>query len=104
MGTDAMMEVFAMATGRNLSSAREMSAVRKVLREEKSDGHVHIITVVYLYAVGGLGLLCLAILFFHFLTPETWHFLKEDQIVKIQELLLSGGAGAFIERSAKKIK
>jgi hypothetical protein len=103
IGADALTETVAVAAGKSLDNRKQTNEVRKLLRQDISDHHVHRITLWYIYFFAFMGIVSLGVVFFHYLSPISWHFLVEDQIVRIQELLLSGGAGIFIEKAARRV-
>jgi len=102
VGEDSVAEDIALRTGRDLKSAKTDRQLKKLLREEGVQSHLHRVIVIGIYIVAiTAGAMFLAFVW-HMVTPVSWAFLDADQLTSIKQVLFSGSIGAGISGLAKK--
>jgi hypothetical protein len=98
--TDSASEELAIRLGLDLKTKRTSREIQKITRTERAFGHVHNMVVIGIYTVGLAALTMFLVLVWHYVTP--WHFLSEEQLNNIKQILFSGTLGAALSGVAKR--
>ena len=92
----AESEAVALALGLDLQSTQTQLQISLASNRGKTDVLLEQIVRSFLILAAVLVGASFFVLFWHFLAPTSWLFLKPDRLQDLKELLLSGGIGAAL--------
>jgi hypothetical protein len=102
-GTDAIAEAAALASGTDLSDVQALSRIRRLIRSDTVDSHVHGVLICGLwitaFAVGCMFL----VLVWNQSTPTSWRFLTPEQESELYKFLFSGAVGGGVTTIARRL-
>ena len=99
-GEASLSEELALASGLDLQSHKTQRQLKRLLREESAQTHLHRIVVVGLYVVAICAALMFLALVYHYVSP--YPFLSAAQLSDLKQLLFSGSLGAGVAQLSKK--
>jgi hypothetical protein len=68
---------------------KKLAAQSAHRRAEATKAHLHILVIGMLWLVG-IGIMATAcVWFYHFVTPDSWHFLQREKIEEMKTVLLA---------------
>ena len=76
--------------------------VKKHKRDEKTKDHLHYVFVALIWVAFLSFIAVFFIRVLHFVLPDSWQWLSEDQVQGIDKLIFSGAIGGFIGRYFKR--
>lgn len=86
-----------------LQKTREDSELFAEENKQEKNKHKHRIFIGSLYILWAFAIIIVSIRFYHFLVPESWHWLDVDQIQALDKLVFSGTIGTLLGRYGKKL-
>ncbi|WP_310532343.1 hypothetical protein [Novosphingobium sp.] len=101
-GADAIAEAAAFAGGVDLSSRTELNKIKRLLRQDALDGHLHRILVIGLYLFALCAALMFGSLIWSLAFPD-YAMLNAEQSVTLQKFLFSGAVGSAVTAAAQKV-
>lgn len=76
--------------------------VKKHKRDEKTKDHMHYVFVALIWVAFLAFIAVFFIRVIHFVLPEAWQWLSDEQVQGIDKLIFSGAIGGFIGRYFKR--
>lgn len=78
------------ALGLSEDQFRKKSAENEHVRNERFKDHFETIAILTLWVIAALFLIVGVTWFWHLIMPDNWHWLKADQIAKLQNIVTGG--------------
>ena len=99
--SQAEREAAGFALGIDLSNARAIAALNRIVRKDALEGLVGTLVQALVVLAAGLVALCAIVLVYHFIAPDGWLFLSAERIEDLKDFLFSGTVGAALAQLAR---
>jgi hypothetical protein len=102
-GSKALTEAAAFAAGIDLSNQQQLNNIRRLIRGDKVETHLHNILMCGCWVVAIGVFASFAVLFWRVLAPENLRFLSENNINTIYKFLFTGTLGGVVTKAGERL-